>query len=63
MVPGDILVLILCKAGTYGLEVTGNAVEGQQNGEGWATAVRVMNQKGMIVLGGQSRQKLGTLVD
>ncbi len=51
MVLGDILILIFNKAGTSGFKETGNIVTGQQNCEGWATALRVMYQKGMIVNG------------
>ncbi len=48
---GNILILILCKTGKSGLKITYDTVQGQQGGKGWATAVKVMNKKGMIVLG------------
>ncbi len=52
MVLGDILILILHKARTSCLEVTGDAVKRQWESEGWATAIGVVYQKGMIVLSG-----------
>ncbi len=48
---------------TFPTMVTGNAIKRQRDGEGWATVVRVMNQKGMVVLGRWSRQELWTLID
>ncbi len=52
MVFEDGFVLILHKAGTSSLKGTCDAIKGQRDSEGWATAVGVMNQEGMIVLGG-----------
>ncbi len=49
---GDILVLMLGEAGTTGLEVTSDTVDRQQDHEGWTTAIRVMHQKGIIVIRG-----------
>ncbi len=50
MVLGYVLVVILREARTSSFEVTGDAVKRQRDGEGWATAIGVMHQKGMIVL-------------
>ncbi len=51
MILGDVLILILQEARTSGLEVTCDAIKGQWDSEGWALAIRVMDQKDMIVLG------------
>ncbi len=42
---------------------TGNTVKREWDGEGWATDIGVMSQKGMIILCRWSRQELGALID